>query len=171
MLKTCQQLPARSWANPGCQLGCPGPVGGRGAGGEPLPPINPEQSPRESSDLSPDCLTWLLSPKTFGSGGSGAVAGGNPQGSAGTGAAPRNLLRVPEEGWDPRGTPGQGCPPCCAPLPRCAATSSLRACRWQLRRSPRALGSPAWAGTHARQECRREGNPQPVPSRKDEPAG
>jgi len=31
-----------------------------------LPPINPEQSPsaaRESSDLSPDCLTWLLSPK------------------------------------------------------------------------------------------------------------
>lgn len=66
MLKTCQQLPARSRASPGCQLGCPGPVGGRGAGGEPLPPINPEQSPsaaRESSDLSPDCLTWLLSPK------------------------------------------------------------------------------------------------------------
>lgn len=41
-------------------------VGGRGAGGELLPPINPEQSPstaRERSDLSPDSLTWLLSPK------------------------------------------------------------------------------------------------------------
>lgn len=66
MLQTCQQLPARSRASPGCQLGCPGPAGGRGAGGEPLPPINPEQSPsaaRDSSDLSPVCLTWLFSPK------------------------------------------------------------------------------------------------------------
>lgn len=31
--------------------------------------------------------------------------------------------------------------------------------------------SPAGAGSRARQECRGEGNPQPVPSRKDEPVG
>lgn len=156
MLQTCQQLPARSWTSPGCQLGCPGPVGERGARAEPLPPINPEQSPSAARELRfisrlPDLAPL---PQTFGSGGSGAVAGGNPQGSASAGASPRNLLRVPVEGWDPRGTPGQGARPavlcpavrCCLlaltvpPLAAPPVTAGAR--EPSLGRDPRQAGMP-----------------------------
>lgn len=116
-LQTRPQLPAGTNSGPGAaNPASPSLGGGIGARGEPLPPINQEQSPsaaKESSDLSPACLTWLLSPNIWQrrlrrSGWRKPAA--RRGASAGAGAGARNLLRVPAVGRGHGGTRGHEAP-------------------------------------------------------------